>query len=371
MSDQLPVAVQSQSLPVSIEDMERGLHERSALLQRMTKWLSGLLVEGVDYGKEPGIEKPFIHKPGLEKLAASCGCSYRVDKLDEKELAGGHLEVVAHMSLVTQADRILGQGVGSCSTMEGRYRFRNEERKCPTCGKPAIIKGKKEYGGGFLCFKKKGGCGAKFDDNDPVILDQQVGRVEHDNPADYRNTVRKMALIRASRDVCCRGLGVSGIFGQDEVGAREEEVIPGAERVDMRTGEVLPAWDKRTQNRPTKSQKRLEAADAHDAADEEAEPGDPVGTMLAGVLEQRRKDAPPPESPEMRVAALRNAVAIRVQTWADRMGWKKEQRDKELVAITELTLKKKKPETEDDWLQLDAAIYEALQAAPLQEDLKF
>jgi hypothetical protein len=33
---------------------------------------------------------------------------------------------------------------------------------CPVCGKDAVIKGKAEYGGGWLCFGKKGGCGAKW-----------------------------------------------------------------------------------------------------------------------------------------------------------------------------------------------------------------
>ena len=33
---------------------------------------------------------------------------------------------------------------------------------CPVCGKDAIIQGKPEYGGGWLCYKQKGGCGAKF-----------------------------------------------------------------------------------------------------------------------------------------------------------------------------------------------------------------
>ena len=39
-----------------------------------------------------------------------------------------------------------------------------DQRVCPKCEKPAIIKGKTEFGGGWLCFKKKGGCGAKFTD---------------------------------------------------------------------------------------------------------------------------------------------------------------------------------------------------------------
>lgn len=39
---------------------------------------------------------------------------------------------------------------------------------CPSCGKNAIIKGKKDYGGGYLCFKKKNGCGAKFKTLDAI-----------------------------------------------------------------------------------------------------------------------------------------------------------------------------------------------------------
>lgn len=35
---------------------------------------------------------------------------------------------------------------------------------CPHCGAVgAIIQGKPEYGGGWLCYKKKGGCGAKYE----------------------------------------------------------------------------------------------------------------------------------------------------------------------------------------------------------------
>jgi len=39
--------------------------------------------------------------------------------------------------------------------------------KCPACGAQAVIKGKAEYGGGWLCWKKRGGCGEKFADTDP------------------------------------------------------------------------------------------------------------------------------------------------------------------------------------------------------------
>ena len=42
----------------------------------------------------------------------------------------------------------------------------NQQINCPECGKPAIIKGKPEYGGGWLCYKKKDGCGAKWSDKE-------------------------------------------------------------------------------------------------------------------------------------------------------------------------------------------------------------
>jgi hypothetical protein len=46
----------------------------------------------------------------------------------------------------------------------------SEQLVCPTCGKPSMIKGKAEYGGGWLCFKKKGGCGAKFTDAEWTMI---------------------------------------------------------------------------------------------------------------------------------------------------------------------------------------------------------
>ena len=43
---------------------------------------------------------------------------------------------------------------------------------CPLCGAVgSIIKGRPEYGGGYLCYGKKGGCGARFKDDDTRIVD--------------------------------------------------------------------------------------------------------------------------------------------------------------------------------------------------------
>lgn len=45
---------------------------------------------------------------------------------------------------------------------------------CPKCGKTSsVIKGKEEYGGGWLCFKKKEGCGHKWQDDPKPATDEQ------------------------------------------------------------------------------------------------------------------------------------------------------------------------------------------------------
>ena len=41
---------------------------------------------------------------------------------------------------------------------------------CPLCGNAkSVIKSKPEFGGGWLCYGKKGGCGARFTDDDPRL----------------------------------------------------------------------------------------------------------------------------------------------------------------------------------------------------------
>jgi hypothetical protein len=124
--------------------------------------------------------------------------------------------------------QVFGEGVGLCSTLESRYRYRHAERTCPNCGKAAIIKGKAEYGGGFICFAKKGGCEAKFGDKDPQILNQEVGKVENADIADVYNTTLKMAKKRAHIDAVLTATAASGIFTQDLLD--EEEVEPESPR---------------------------------------------------------------------------------------------------------------------------------------------
>ena len=192
-------------------------------------------------GKE--LAKPSLLKPGAEKLSMMFRLSPTYVGQDCPVMhANGHLEYRLTCTMTNiRTGEVWGQGVGSCATLETKYRFRKAEQVCPKCGVPAIIKGKQEYGGGWLCYGKKGGCGAKFLDGDKEIENQNMGRVEHDNPADYYNTVLKMAKKRAHVDAVLTCTAASDLFTQDLEDMAENGLIEGGEKKDRPKADIKPA----------------------------------------------------------------------------------------------------------------------------------
>jgi hypothetical protein len=185
-------------------------------IQLIQHVMKDVMKENEHYGKIPGCgDKPTLLKAGAEKLSLTfrLAPSYEVT---EKEMGNNHREYYVKCTLThIPTDKVFGQGVGACSTMEGKFRFRKGELLCPACGKATIIKGKKEFGGGWLCYGKKGGCGVKWTDAENPFDGISVDRVEHDNPADYYNTVLKMAKKRAHVDAVLTATAASDIFTQD------------------------------------------------------------------------------------------------------------------------------------------------------------
>jgi hypothetical protein len=204
--------------------------------------MESVMIEGTHYGVIPGCGKnPSLYKPGAEALSSTFQLCprYLVTKTD---MGNSHREYEVTCELYNPAGGFIGSGVGSATTMEGKYRFRKAEQKCPECGREStIIKGKQQYGGGWICFAKKGGCGAKFNDGDPAIENQNMGRVEHDNPADYYNTVLKMGKKRAFVDAVLTATGASDIFTQDIEDM--PEVIPNAAKAQSGAWAPPPMMD--------------------------------------------------------------------------------------------------------------------------------
>lgn len=184
-------------------------------LAEFQQFVKEYMVPGEDYGQIPGTPKPTLYKPGADKLCELYGLSdsYRViDRLVDFDRGLFDYEIECQLS---RDGMLIATGLGSCSSYEGKYRYRDSKQKCPKCGKETIIKGKEEYGGGWLCFAKKGGCGAKFADDDEQITNQVIGQVENDDIATLKNTILKMAKKRAKVDAALAATRSSGVFTQD------------------------------------------------------------------------------------------------------------------------------------------------------------
>lgn len=197
------------------------LQTAKARLVEFQQFVKFYLKDGEDFGIIPGTSKPTLLKPGADKLCELYGLAdtypdHRVHRVEDwsKDPALFDYEVtcvLVHKGTGT----VVGEGMGSCNSYESKYRYRDQSRKCPHCKRETIIKGKEEYGGGWLCYAKKGGCGAKFTDADKTIVDQNVGKIGNPDIADIKNTILKMAKKRAKIDATIAATRSSGVFTQD------------------------------------------------------------------------------------------------------------------------------------------------------------
>lgn len=201
-------------------------------LAEFQEFVKGYLVPDEDYGLIPGTPKPTLFKPGADKLCELYGLAddFLIESRVENYSAEPPLfDYTIKCTLLTRRDgRLVGTGFGSCNSWEGKYRFRDSKRKCPLCGKETIIKGKEEYGGGWLCWKKKDGCGAKFVEDDKAITEQKAGKELNDDVPTLKNTILKMAKKRAKIDAVIAVTRSSGIFTQDMEDIVDHDTTNGA-----------------------------------------------------------------------------------------------------------------------------------------------
>jgi hypothetical protein len=189
--------------------------------QQINEFISSVMVDGEDYGKMPATAKKVLLKPGAEKLCSIFGLAPRYIIESEAEDWIGDLHAgepffnYRYRCQLYRGDRFMGEAIGSCNSWESKYRYRQTARACPTCAGEFIIQGKAEYGGGWLCFKKKGGCGAKFAQDDERITSQQIGKVVNPDVADLVNTLQKMAQKRALVAAVLVVTNCSDAFTQD------------------------------------------------------------------------------------------------------------------------------------------------------------
>lgn len=199
--------------PLTAIDVRRQVN----LIQEVMK---EVMLEGQHYGKIPGCgNKPTLLKPGAEKLSMVFRLrpvmNNHGDIIIEK-LDNNHREVTVYCHIMDISGNELATGIGSCSTMESKYRYRGGE-KIPM-GKPVPTE--------YWNLKKAG----KIKEAQKLIGGEDYGaskiegewqickigeKMENPDIADVYNTTLKMAKKRAYVDGILSATAASDIFTQD------------------------------------------------------------------------------------------------------------------------------------------------------------
>ncbi|MBE7156901.1 MAG: hypothetical protein INR62_00440 [Rhodospirillales bacterium] len=185
-----------------------------ALIQQI---MSAAMKEGEHFGRIPGCgDKPTLLKPGAEKLCLLFRLAPAYD-VEERQHERGHREYRVTTTLTSIVSGVLiGQGVGSCTTLENKYRFRAGAAEVTDRPVPRVYwetrqddpaKAQELLGGKGFTVKKVDGQG--------WMVAKGGEKVETDNPADHYNTVLKMAKKRALVDAVLTTTAASDIFTQD------------------------------------------------------------------------------------------------------------------------------------------------------------
>lgn len=150
-----------------------------------------------DHGKDDE-----IHNWGIEQVSYGEGIDYGSDKAINKAMSAAYkyalflglclpvepetLPDSDHDAKQPERGRSRSTGGGESQRRSGGKSDdgRPPMKTCPACGAQAVIAGKPEYGGGFVCWKNKGGCGAKFADESELTGDSGPEDAPAQPPAD-------------------------------------------------------------------------------------------------------------------------------------------------------------------------------------------
>ena len=213
------------NVPAVVEE-ERSIADVAKQVGKIQELMRSVMHSGEHFGVIPGTgDKPSLLKPGAEKLCFVFRLAPEY-VVDVKELAGGHREYSVRTILRNMATgNKVGEGVGSCSTMESKYRYRNASDYEVT--DQPIPKDSKERKAEY----RKQGFGMKKVEGEWVwVRYKSDGKVENPDIADVYNTVLKMAKKRSLVDATITACAASDIFTQDVEDMVEPE--PSMRRAD-------------------------------------------------------------------------------------------------------------------------------------------
>jgi hypothetical protein len=185
-------------------------------IDTMAELMRSVLQKGRHYGLIPGCgDKPALFKAGAEAIAASFGLDTTIDNIARRDFDGGHVEFIVRISLVHRMTGVIaGTGIGLCSSLEKKYRFRRDGSENP-------------------------------------------------NIADVHNTVLKMAKKRALVDATLTAAAASDLFSQDFDDYGLDGVEPEAPTYEQQEAAVRhqqEAAEKRELQRQQAAEKKAEQA---------------------------------------------------------------------------------------------------------------
>ena len=185
VTDSLPAEQDEKAIVMlGIEDIRNMVtHVQNVVTEIMKEAPDPWNISGYDYGQIPSVKQKVLFQPGAQKLGLAFQLRPEYDEVIEQK--GRHRIYDTKCRLYSRKTNVyMGEGVGTCSTAESKYRYRKNK--------------------------------------------QTNQREEHPDPADNYNTCRKMAKKRAYVDAIIMTTACSHLFTQDM-----EETVPRqqAERV--------------------------------------------------------------------------------------------------------------------------------------------
>lgn len=183
-----------------------------------------LLIEGHDYGVIPGTEKPSLLKPGAEKIdkILNLADTYEeMDKIEDWQKPLFYYKVKCQLKIIG-TDIVISEGMGSCNSMESRYRYRWAfGSELPEyIDKSTLVQQKRH--------SKK------------TARDYIMYRMENEDIYTQANTILKMAKKRAHIDASLSAGRLSDVFTQD-LEHIMETVTPVREAKEERVAKAEPA----------------------------------------------------------------------------------------------------------------------------------
>jgi hypothetical protein len=244
-----------------------------------------VMKDGQHYGTIPGCgSKPTLLKPGAEKLSMTFRLRPIMNNNGDiiiENLANGHREVTVYCHILNMAGQELSTGIGSCSTMESKYRYRGGEKIGTGQSLPKEYWNLKKEGKGIEAQALIGGPGYGPGKIDGVWQVCEMGeKMENPDIADTFNTVLKMAKKRAYVDGILSATAASDIFTQDIEDFPEANGHPEVKSAPMaRKPEV--SMPQATQPKPAPAPEQ--------AVDTSTEAADPTALGVVQALKQPEK----------------------------------------------------------------------------------